>query len=122
MEKMQRELVFLRAKSGDSNEVTEKIRQLEQEIDQYKHQIDSLEIELAENKSQLEMTQVEIQKLKKDMKELKKKNAQLTIERNTHFERNATLLNEVQDKDEKGPEPGEIDTRKNPQTQTGRSR
>lgn len=99
MEKMQRELVFLRAKSGDSNEVTEKIRQLEQEIDQYKHQIDSLEIELAENKSQLEMTQVEIQKLKKDMKELKKKNAQLTIERNTHFERNATLLNEVQDKE-----------------------
>ncbi len=94
MEKMQSKLD--QAKSGDSNEMSEKTHQLEY---QYKHQIDSLEIEMAEVKSQLERAQLDVQKLKEDKKASKKKINQLTIEKNTHFERNATLLNELQDKE-----------------------
>ncbi len=85
MGNMQNELVVLREKPGHSEETMEKIRHLEAELKQCKQKSDSLEIVIA--------------KLKEEKHLLKKKNAQLTIERNTQFERSATLLDELQDKE-----------------------
>ncbi len=85
METMQNELVVLREKPGDSEETTEKIRRLESEI---KQKSDSHEILIAK-----------LNKLKEEKHILQKKNTQLTTERNTQFERSATLLNELQDKE-----------------------